>query len=180
MKKRLQVPVSFYSTDSPLMRAQLPDCKLHMELWDTAGAERFRSMCDPPNLQPTLCLKLSPPGLPSTSATPAALCCPPLRHLMRQLSRVESCALTVTFQVIVVDVTSPASLQVPCIKSSFASHNTPDPGRCRLGTRAEGAVLQVPCARSQPRYRPSRPHPAAMWCLRFPSTKQTSQLTSSL
>jgi GTPase SAR1 family protein len=25
-------------------RLQLPTCKLHMELWDTAGAERFRSM----------------------------------------------------------------------------------------------------------------------------------------
>ena len=27
---------------------QLPSCKLHMELWDTAGAERFRSMCYTP------------------------------------------------------------------------------------------------------------------------------------
>ena len=80
MKKRLQVPGALdFITESVLMRVQLPDCKLHMELWDTAGAERFRSMCYAPltpSPHPIHFTLLLLQGPRYTSAMLAALYCP--------------------------------------------------------------------------------------------------------
>ncbi len=101
---------------------QLPSCKLHMELWDTAGAERFRSMCHTPplNAQTAKLSQIraarSPIYFRNASGAVLPLVSRPIYHCS---ALIPPWPIDPSPQVIVFDVSSPPSLQVPQLPLFF-------------------------------------------------------------